>query len=841
MRFRRACVRARTALRQSCFVTFTSDTLAADAGGRRAVGAGLFLLSTALLTLEILQTRLLAYCFAPLLIYTAIGLALLGLGAAASALTLWQGWRRWRLGTIGAFGAGAFAASAIAAHRVLAKFSPQIIDLADITMPGLLRADLIAVCAALSVPYFFAGLAITACLASSRREVHGAYFLNLLGSAAGCFGVAVLLQPLGAPVLLGAVAAFAALAGLVFLRDGAHPIAGAAAGAGLMLALTAVWRPHMFFPFRPDPSGQLAVLQAQWNEAPGRPQYYTVWESWDVTGHVGFHELPDVPALVPEPVRCLWYAQDGSAGSVVFGVNDNPAVIGPFFARTIYGAAHEARGQGGARVLVIGLGGGPDVMCAHHYGAAHVTGVDINGSAIAALRGPLREFAGNPYDRDNVVTVRMDGRSFVRSSRDSFDLIVMSGADTKSVHAAGSLAISENNLYTVEAFCDYLARLTDDGLLAVSRFGRYDRLKLTSIAIAALRRAGAEHPDRHFAVLEQGAWTTLLVGKQPIAAERIDRLRAWLAGIPEETGIFIPHLDPIGFGFGTRPVLLWPQGEQESPSDVAPLLAAAATGTEHEYLAARPLNLDPTTDDRPFFFDQQKRADVLRSPKGAYRVLGKLLLVLAGLALVFIVLPVPVLRRTAPDAGLLRSLAYFSALGFGFMLLEIGLMQKLSLFLGHQSYAITVVLASLLLGAGLGSATAGALGLGRGIVRFVAIPLLIAAGAALWWALDRYGAEYAAWPLSQRVALTGLSLLPLGFLLGMPFPTALSLSPRSVLPWGIAANGFMSVLGASAALPMAMLVGYRAMLIAAGACYLVALLVFPRPAPPVADVVEFDD
>lgn len=815
-------------------MTSTIAPPAAPSASPRAVGVGLFLLSAAILTLEVLQTRLLAYTLSPLLLYTAIGVTLLGLGASASLMSLWQGWRRFRLGTIGAFSAGAFAVSAIGAHRVLAKLSPQIVDFAT---PDLLRADLIAVCAALATPYFFAGIAVTACLAHASRSVHATYFWNLLGSAAGCFGVALFLQPLGAPVLLGAVAAFASVAGLVFLRAGAHPLSGVVAGAGLMVALTAMWRPHMFYWFQPDPTGQLAVLRTEWAKVPNQPQYRTVWESWDVTGHVGFHELPGVPALMPEPVPAYFYAQDGSAGSSVLGVGNDPARARNLYERTVYGAPYQVRGKPGARVLVIGLGGAPDVMCAHNYGAATVTGVDINGSTIAALAGPLSEFAGNPYNRPNVTTARMDGRTFVRSTAEHFDIIVMSGADTKSVHAAGSLAISENNLYTVEAFRDYLSRLTDGGVLAIARFGPYDRKKLSSIGIAALRSMGVPQPERHFIVLSQDTWTSVLIGKSPFAAADVERVRQWLAGIPEQTGIFIPHYDPIQFRMSTRPRLLYPQAAGEAPSDVAGLFAAAASGRESEYIAGESANLTPTTDDRPFYFDTQKREDVLRSPTGPYALLGKLLLVLAGLAALFIALPVPFLRRREPSGGgLFRSLVYFSALGFGFMVLEIGLIQKLCLFLGHQSFAITVVLASLLVGAGLGSACAGAFGIGRGVVRFVVIPLVMACGYGIVVGLDHYGAELAAYNLTGRIGITALALLPLGFVLGMPFPTALSRAPQSVVPWAIAANGFMSVIGASAALPLAMVVGYHWLFIVAGACYALALLAYPPPAQPASDV-----
>lgn len=791
----------------------------------RGIGLGLFLLSAAILTLQVLQTRLFSYSLSPLLLYTAIGLTLLGMGASASLMTLWQGWRRLRLGTLGGIAAGGFALTTVGAHVLFARES---VGLIDFTSPHLMRIDgaTVLLCAVLTLPYAFAGVGVTACLSGLSGRVHSTYFLNLLGSAAGCFGVAFLMRPLTGPVLLGAVCLLGALAGLAFLRAGGHALAKVVVVLGLLVSAAATLVPAQFYRFQPDASGQLAGLRMV--AAKTDRKLESRFESWDPTGHIELHELPGVPSLLPEPVPSYFYAQDGSAGSVVFGVGDKPELAAGLYERTLYGAAHQLRGEPGAKVLIIGLGGAPDVMCAHHYGAVSVTGVDINQSAIDVLRGPLAAYSGNPYNRPNVTTAHMDGRTFVRSSREQYDLLVMSGADTKSVHAAGALAISENQLYTVEAFQEYLARLTDRGVLAVLRFSPYDRMKLSAIGVAALRANGVREPERHFMILGQDIWTSVLVGKAPFQPEDIARVQAWIDTIPSPTGIFIPYFDGIGFGLGSRPVLMYPAPTGAPANDITPFFAAVTRGEEAAYLDGLPDNLQPTTDDRPFFFDTQRPDRLLSEPRQQYQLLGRFLLVLAALAAVFIALPLPMVLGARRQQGLVPTLLYFASLGMGFIVLEIALIQKLCLFLGHQTYAVTVVLATLLVGAGLGSATAGAVRAGSGLIRGFAIPaiLLLSWGVAL--GLDWYGVSLAQLDLAQRIGVATAAILPLGFALGMPFPTALSTTPQRLGPWAIAANGFTSVIGASMALPIAMVFGYRWLLVVGGVCYVLAALLYPR-------------
>jgi hypothetical protein len=793
----------------------------------KASHAALFVISASILTLEVLQTRLFSYALDTLLLYAAISVALLGMGAAGTALSLWQGWRGARLGTSGAVGCVLFAVTVVVSHLGFSRTSE------DVTFG--FNALSIGVMALMAVPYLFGGAAVTVCLSLAGGSIHRAYFVNLLGSAVGCFVAIVALPPLGAPGLLVAVVIGALLAALLFVGAGAARSALIVTLVGGVAVAPFLLSPARSFGLEPDPTGHFNLLREALRERDGaEPEIEQVFGEWNAAGRIEIHRFPELGGLLPEPIPLLFYSQDGSAASMLFGAGDDPARIGGLFERSLYGAGYKLRGAGKTRkVLVIGLGGGPDILGALYNGAQSITGVEVNSSSIAAVRGPFAEFVGHPYQHPAVRIVHMDGRSFVRSSREQYDLLVMSGVDTKAAaQGPGSLAISENLLYTVESFGDYLERLAPGGHIALLRFMAQDRIRLTSIGVAALRARGVERPERHFAVLEQGHWTTVIIGRDPIEPAQHQRLRAWTRGIPRpDTGIRLPHYDLIGFPLSMPPRVLYPQLPGQPSSDVGGYLASVVRGDDAEILARQPLDLSPTTDNRPFFFDFQSRARLFSDPLPHYRKLGGLMAVLAVLAIVAIVAPIPVFLREAERTRLPRTMAYFLSLGIGFMLLELGFMQKLVLLLGHQSYAITVVLATILVAAGVGSRfSARYREREHEAVRRLAVPAILVLSVVLMFAIDPLSGFAAAFPLAGRIGVTVVLLAPLGFVLGMPFPGGLSSLGRFApthVPWAIGANGFGSVLGSAAALLIALLLGYRMLILLGLGFYVLAALTFP--------------
>lgn len=799
--------------------------------GARTGTAGLFVISAATLTLEVLQTRIFAYSLNPFLLYAAITIAMLGFGASGTLLACWQGWRRYRIGSVGAFGAAGFAISLVWAHFLFARVSIALSQ-HDVNLLSAL------VFGSLALPYVFAGIAVTACLASAGRGVHLTYLLNLVGSAVGCFLVYPLLKPLGASALVAGVGVLVVLAGFVFARSGCGRF------AKVMLVLAAItvavpcFAPQTLYPFRPDPAGQLPLLQRYIAAHPEeKVKAELVLGTWDPTGRVEFHSFEPWKVELPEPLPFLFYSQDGDAGSVLFCVGDDIKRAAGLFERTLYGAPYKIHGGTAPKVLIIGLGGGPDVLGALYNGASSVIGVDINKSVIDALKGPLAELCGNLYSRPGVSTVHMDGRTFVRAFKDDFDILVMTGADTKQSLAAGSLAISQNGLYTVDAFNDYLDRLRPGGVLTVLRFGEFDQLRLSSIGVAMLRARGIEKPERHFMVLEQNVWSSVTICLDPITPETVSRIKKWFATIPSpDTGVRIPVYDVMPFALNHSPQMLWPcaaDARTDPARSVTRFFDAVTERRESEFIDAyKAGDISPTTDDRPFYFDIQRKDELLSNPMLHYRWLAGFLAIMAAFAVISIAAPVPFLmfrKERPPFAGLVRTLVYFLSLGAGFMIIEIGFMQKLVVLLGHQSYTVTVVLATVLASAGLGSAASSRFA-GAVTVRRYVVPAIAVLSLALFFALDLWGPLIAPLSLNARIAVVAAGLFPLGFVLGIPFPSGLAtLSERAptLVPWAIAANGFASVVGSAIALPGAMILGYRNLLVVGLALYLVAAFTFP--------------
>jgi hypothetical protein len=830
----------------------------------------LFWISAVLITLELLQTKLFAFSLEPSLFYVAIAVALLGMGTAASLLSLSrprtepaaESARLARLARLGLLG---FGAATLVGHAVFARLSDRL------GAPGEAAATA-ATLLALAAPYLCVGLAIAALLSDPTRRVGGSYAANLIGSALGCFGLFVLLRPLGAPVLLAVLAAAGAACAVPLFASARGRIAAGAYAAAL-LALGLALGPRAFdFRIQPYP-GQLAVLRQVLDGVNADPnatitvEDERVYSVWDPMGRIDVTDLVPVArdgGELPPIVPSKWFTQDSTYGSPLVGVGPDGTAGDPVFFRSLYGAGY-AVAPASPDVLVIGLGGAPDVQAALRHGAPHVTAVDINASTVAMVRGPFAEFLGDPYgeparlgvDGARVELFIADGRGFLERDRGPYDVIQLSGVDTKFVLASGNLAVHENYLYTLEAFRRYVQHLTDGGVLAINYGGDLYLQRLAATALEALALEGAAEPALHLALLRQGSMqaadgtvasrvVNLLVKRSPFTPADCDRLRAWIASCNvatgpsgPETGVVLLAYEAIELSMNAGVELLWaPHGA--SPPHA--LMDAARAGGLDATLAAAPLDLAPVPDDRPFFFHLFRPGDTLASLRfalldavgvagappavalGADHALllqAKLAALLALFAVLLILGPLVRLLRaprsaSGPRAGLGETLAwaaYFSALGLGFILVEVSLIQRYVLFLGHQVVAISTVIGGLLVAAGAGSFLSDRLPLAPlrriGIAVLVIVAAILLQGALL---PPLFGAA-AGLPLLLRVAVGAAALAPLGIAMGTLFPTGLaSVRTRGAgfVAWAIGINGVLSVIGSTISGPIAILYGFRA-------------------------------
>lgn len=791
-----------------------------DGGDERRLGAALALLSFSILAYQITQVRIFAYALNPVLVYSALSITMLGFGAASTVLTLSSRLREAPLAPLLAGASLAFAISGVVANVVFARLSPTITLKPDLL--GSATGRELLVIALSTLPYAFGGLAVA--LVLSRRTAHAGrfYFLNLLGSGLGCALVTFALTPLGAEgLVLALMAAAATAAGIV--ATGTAPRLRTASYVTAMAMVGAIpWAPRLL-PFRPDSTDQQAIAAAAYRDAGlGEPQLD--FAAWDPVARIEIHSWPGQFAHFPHPVRFKFLTQDGGAGTLLLAVGEDPAGGGHMFRGALTGLPFQLRPH--PRVLVIGVGGTGDVQAAHRFGAEHVTAVEINASTVRAMTTTFADFLDRSLLRPNVDVVVADGRSFVRRTDERFDVISIPGVDTLTLQSSGSFVFAEEYLYTEEAFADYLRALDDDGVLAVLRFAR-EPIRLSMMGAHALLEMGIERPDEHIVVLEQGSLNLTLVKRQPWSARELAHLDGIVARSPAELeGV---SLEVMSTFFQIRPMrYLYAPHQRHGDPVFTVLMDSIARG--------RFPAIELPTDDRPYYFSAEWvsyfRGEAQPGPvkdvlDGYVRFMG---LVIA-LSLLAILLPVFVLRRRG--TGIRRvtgTVAYFSALGFCFMFLEIGLIQKTAIVVEHPAYSIAVVLASLLVSSGVGSLASQRLGwsLRRNVL--TAVGAIVVLGVAHAFGLDALLRAILPLAFGVRMVVVALCIAPLGLAMGMLFPSglrALGDGGDGLAAWAIAANGLASVIGSVASLPFAVMFGFTTLLLAGVGLYVVAAVAFP--------------
>ena len=468
-------------------------------------------------------------------------------------------------------------------------------------------------------------------------------------------------------------------------------------------------------------------------------------------------------------------------------------------------------GQTG-KALVIGGGGGRDIHNLRSAGVNEIDVIELNEGIRQIVDDDMFAFSGAPYALPGVQTTIGDGRSIL-AQRDDYAQIQLSFTDSLSAGGAAAYALSENNLYTIEAFQEYLDHLSPGGILAVTRLHQLvgdEALRATVLALEALRRDGVENPEDHVVVvlgrdLFNALFGTVLVRNEPFTENELAEIRL----LADERG------DGVAFAPGGPYQLEWAD------------LAAAESPTEfcHSYR----LDVCPPTDDRPFFFNMKRLGDLGEQMDGySYAVDPVLILFLAFAVIVVLatlgyVVPLLLARHvTRPPPS---ALAYFVLIGLGFLLVEAVFIQRFVLMLGYPTYSLSVVLASLLAFTGVGSwLSARWPDARRGLLISLATATVLIAASA--FVLPELVEALIAAPFSVRVAVTVAVIVPFGITMGMAMPIGLrryeALHPGGV-PFAWAANGFASVVAAALATVLALLFGFTVTTLAGALCYAGAL------------------
>ena len=791
--------------------------------------AGLFLLSLATLLLELTLTRVLSvslwYHFGFLVIST----ALLGFGASGVTLALWTGLREKKnLDSALAVCGLAFSVTVVLSFRLMQAipfdpFSVAVDHRQFLWMPTYFLV--------VALPFFCSGLAISLLLTRGSKEINRLYAYDLLGAGVGCGLVALVIPRFGGSGSV-LVAAFAgALAAVCFAWGSRRVLTSVAA------VLSAVLLAASFY------GEKVVPIHVSANKS--RRSINAIYSAWNTMSLVQVAEYP--PEGKDPAVRMMFL----DAGTAATGTED----LRPNVRTVLAKRSREANGESAIayvgkthpKILIIGSGGGSQVLDGLQAGASSITAVEINSIINDIVASRMNDFWGNLYHQTEVHLVTDEGRSFVRRSSEKYDAIISVHTISNAAVVSGALSLAENYVLTREAFEDYLDHLTPDGTIFFTR-PEFQIPRLFSTAREVFAERGMGSIANHVLAYTQVA---------PMPGMQAHARLSFVAGFLLKKSEFLPSelseirkaLIPAAGADAPAVKILYAPDEKQPDSLYSRIVNTADFADVQRTTDAQ---LEAATDDKPFF-NQHTRWSRIRwgtivdlfsqkQPREARLALEDrpvaevtLLILLAQSVIVAglcILLPLALLnRRSLQTGGRWSWLAYFASLGLGFIMVEIALLQRFLLFLGQPIYTYAVVLAGLLIFTGIGSYAAGkwdmelTQGLRRALLGAVAVVLVMAVITPLVFRVC-LGLS-----LPLRITIAMLLVAPLGFLLGTPFPLGLRLAMQrssALGSWAWGVNGFFTVIGTVLALMLGMMIGFRMVLLLACVCYLAGLFAISR-------------
>jgi hypothetical protein len=761
---------------------------------------GVALTSFSALLLELALTRLFSVVLFYHFAFLAISVALLGLGAGGVFAYLRRDWLK-------RFATRPLAAALCTINALAIFIALEIVLHVPVSLElsrwNFLR--LTALYLASAVPFFFTGLIFSAVFARETRHVTRLYGADLMGGALACLAVVPLLNWIGGPNAILFSALTMATAAMVWRGSFRRSVLPTIAAALLVVLILA------------NHSGRL--IDVIYAKGMFRDKSWVEFARWNAISRVEVDRQGYAKAVVI----------DADASTYIMNC-DLRTWKGSEWERNLMSAppavANVLRPHGD--FAIIGPGGGVDVLRAVASGSPSVTGIEINPLiANTVMRGRYADYAYHLYERPEVHIHVTDGRSFIRNSRDHYDVIQMTLVDTWASTAAGAFALSENSLYTTDAFREYFQHLKPDGMIAITRWEfRQPReaLRVVSVAMEALHELGVPNPAPNLMVISGGK-----LNEDGIPVLVLAKRTAFT---PAEEAAVDQHVA----NSGKLDALYLPSSPGQNPFSA--LIAANDPWT---FARTYPYNVAPVFDDAPFFFFTLKTGQILNE-KSLRRgidwkvnlgvvVLGMVLVISLAAVAAFLILPMlvgsggPSLRRV--------SLLYFVAVGLGYILVEIAFIQRFVLFLGHPVYALTVVIFLLLLSSGAGSV------ISRRWLRepsrvWLPLVLLVVAISSYVVALPALLEALVGLPFVVKLALSAALLIPLGLAMGMPFPTGLRALARDTMTmvdgaqdnaveWAWAMNAASSVLGSVLAMVIAIHWGLNVTLACGAAAYLCSI------------------
>jgi hypothetical protein len=748
------------------------------------------LVSLTLLALEMIWTRIFSAEFFYTFAFLSLSLAVMGLGLGALALRLFPPFRR--DAALGLF-LSLTGLAALAGPPLVFRLG---IDFQVMFSSWLMMGKVALMIVLLSSAFFFGGVSVAWLFRRNSADMPRVYAADLIGAGVGVLAAIWAMNRFGTPaaVFLSALPVLlsAVLSSPRWLK--LLPVA--------LIVLVAVLVPRASGLLELERPERAPVIYKHW-DAMAKVKAYAfgggVWRGLNIDNVANTPVVPfdgDWDRWYEDPANSKWDIDVGY-------------LVDQFESCTF---------------LSLGSGGGADVLQALDQGAGEVHAVEVNGhinrmmiegdpggyvvadSTVLDSTGALvtmARFTGHLYDDPRVTVVTEDARTYVKRFKNKFDVIYSLSSNTWAALGSGAFALTENYLFTTEAFKDYWNALSEDGYLSMEHQVYMPRL-VSEVKIA-LEELGIDNPLDHFAVynLPRMRRNLLLLSKQPLTDEI--RYRAYGELTPE----YQQHIYP-----------LYP-----APDSVAGNLVNQIVLNGWRAMAdSADINLSPCSDDRPFVAQMGlwKNVGQIRGEQvGRYAEfsgfpMSKLMIVIILVFVLALVVPLNLMPYLGKGEKL-RPVPwlYFFLIGMAFMAVEVVLIQKYTAFIGASVYSIATVLLVLLLASGVGSRFSARVGTKTAFL-----------GITVWLLLDNLVLGYltgalAGLPIVGRVVVTGILIAPLGFFMGMPFPRA-ALRVGELVDWGFAVNGVASVLGATLVLLVAFTYGFTVALFGAMLLYLAA-------------------
>ncbi|MGD2248753.1 MAG: hypothetical protein PVF58_10140 [Candidatus Methanofastidiosia archaeon] len=728
---------------------------------------GIFFTTLSLLMLEISLTRIFSVTMWYHFAFLAVSLAVFGIGVSGQVVYL--------------FGS-VFKIEHIKIYSLLCviSFLPVLLLSLYVSLPLEVSYKSIPILAFVYVlcalPFFFGGLCIALVFSQYHTSAAYIYFADLLGAGTGCVLTVFILNTVGGPPTLLVIAVLCGIGTVSFANPSKKNI--------FLLLIAGIMVTSIL-----HYNAETQILDVK--KAKGVPQGHIIHTEWNAISRVSVFELG-----APFPG---WALSETWKGDIVdnMGLDIDANAFSPIVkfedpqkACLLYDIPavpyHIRQGD----VLIIGSGGGRDIVTALLKNC-HVTAVEINPAIINITNNVYGEYSGHIYTK--VETHIEDGRSFIEHTNKTYDIIQMSLVDTWAASASGAYALSETYLYTVDAFTEYITHLNPDGILAVTRWifeTPQQTLRLVSVGKEALHKTGVTNPEDHMIIVKNQRVATFLLKKSPFTKKEIHDIENLCENL---------HFDIV-----------------YTPLTKNDLIFAELITTDNpqKFFKEYPLNVSPTTDNTPFFFYTVRVSDLpellslnleSESFKNNVALLWLFRLIIISGVLIIIVLLVPLaFFNPLKDVTVL----YFAFLGLGFMFVEIPLLQRFMLVLGHPTYSLSVVLFSLLVFGGIGSYFSKNIPFKKIKSVILYIMGLIVCFIILFPVFTEYLFAFTIEiRIISSVALTAL----LGIAMGMPFPAGIrylgSKNPAAV-PWAWGINGAASVLGSALAVFVAINFGF---------------------------------